>query len=117
MLCNLNPGGPFGGSATQYFVGSFNGKEFVNESPSKTKWMDWGKDHYATVTWSDAPDNRHIAIAWMSNWQYANDVPTSQYRSPNSFPRYLSLFTERTVAEAAKQYPFLFICSFYREFE
>lgn len=43
LLCNLNPGGPFGGSATQYFVGSFNGKEFVNESPSKTKWMDWGK--------------------------------------------------------------------------
>ena len=93
LLCNLNPGGPFGGSATQYFVGSFNGKEFVNEFPSKTKWMDWGKDHYATVTWSDAPDNRRIAIAWMSNWQYANDVPTSQYRSPNSVPRDLSLFT------------------------
>lgn len=93
LLCNLNPGGPFGGSATQYFVGTFNGKEFVNESPSKTKWMDWGKDHYATVTWSDAPDNRRIAIAWMSNWQYANDVPTSQYRSPNSVPRDLSLFT------------------------
>ena len=93
VLCNLNPGGPFGGSATQYFVGTFNGKEFVNESPSKTKWMDWGKDHYATVTWSDAPDNRRIAIAWMSNWQYANDVPTSQYRSPNSVPRDLGLFT------------------------
>ncbi len=93
LLCNLNPGGPFGGSATQYFVGTFNGKEFANESPSQTKWMDWGKDHYATVTWSDAPDNRRIAIAWMSNWQYANDVPTSQYRSPNSVPRDLSLFT------------------------
>ena len=93
LLCNLNPGGPFGGSATQYFVGTFNGKEFVNESPSQTKWMDWGKDHLATVTWSDAPDNRRIAIAWMSNWQYANDVPTSQYRSPNSVPRDLSLFT------------------------
>ena len=93
LLCNLNPGGPFGGSATQYFVGTFNGKEFVNESPSQTKWMDWGKDHYAAVTWSDAPDNRRIAIAWMSNWQYANDVPTFQYRSPNSVPRDLSLFT------------------------
>ena len=93
LLCNLNPGGPFGGSATQYFVGTFNGKEFVNESPSKTKWMDWGKDHYATVTWSNAPAGRAIALAWMSNWQYANDVPTSQYRSPNSVPRDLSLFT------------------------
>ena len=93
LVCNLNPGGPFGGSATQYFVGTFDGKKFVNESPAVTKWMDWGKDHYATVTWSDAPDNRRIAIAWMSNWQYANDVPTSQYRSPNSVPRDLSLFT------------------------
>lgn len=92
LLCSLGDG-PFGDSATQYFVGTFNGKEFVNESPSKTKWMDWGKDHYATVSWSDAPDGRRIALAWMSNWQYANDVPTSQYRSGNSVPRDLSLFT------------------------
>lgn len=92
LLCNLNPGGVFGGSATQYFVGTFDGKRFVNESPATTKWMDWGKDHYATVTWSNAPDGRRIALAWMSNWQYANEVPTMQYRSPNSVPRDLSLF-------------------------
>ena len=45
-----------------------------------------GKDHYAAVTWSNAPEGRHIALAWMSNWQYANDVPTMQYRSANSVP-------------------------------
>lgn len=55
--------------------------------------MDWGKDHYATVTWSNAPEGRHIALAWMSNWQYANNVPTTQYRSGNSVPRDLSLYT------------------------
>lgn len=93
LVCNLNPGGLFGGSATQYFVGTFDGKTFVNESPKTTKWMDWGKDHYATVTWSNAPEGRHIALAWMSNWQYANDVPTKQYRSANSVPRDLSLYT------------------------
>ena len=93
LVCNLNPGGPFGGSATQYFVGTFDGKRFVNESPAVTKWMDWGKDHYATVTWSNAPAGRAIALAWMSNWQYANDVPTRQYRSANSVPRDLSLYT------------------------
>lgn len=43
LVCNLNPGGPFGGSATQYFVGTFDGKKFVNESPAVTKWMDWEK--------------------------------------------------------------------------
>lgn len=93
LICNLNPGGPFGGSATQYFVGDFDGKTFVNDSPKKTKWMDWGKDHYATVTWSNAPEGRHIALAWMSNWQYANEVPTKQFRSANSVPRDLSLYT------------------------
>ncbi|MCC8187004.1 MAG: DUF4980 domain-containing protein [Bacteroides sp.] len=93
LICNINPGGPFGGSATQYFTGTFDGKTFVNESPALTKWMDWGKDHYATVTWSNAPDHRHIAIAWMSNWQYANEVPTRQFRSSNSIPRDLSLYT------------------------
>lgn len=94
LICNLNPGGIFGGSATQYFVGEFDGHRFVNESPSKTKWMDWGKDHYATVTWSNAPANRTIAIAWMSNWEYANDVPTMQYRSANSVPRDLYLYEQ-----------------------
>jgi len=94
LLCNINPGGPFGGSATQYFTGSFDGKTFTNESPGRTKWMDWGKDHYATVTWSNAPDNRTVALAWMSNWEYANDVPTKQFRSANSVPRDLQLYTK-----------------------
>lgn len=93
LLCNINPGGPFGGSATQYFVGTFDGKTFTNEAPNLTKWMDYGKDHYATVTWSDAPDNRKIALGWMSNWEYANNVPTLQYRSANTVPRDLELFT------------------------
>lgn len=94
LIVNINPGGPFGGSATQYFVGSFDGHKFVNESPKATKWMDYGKDHYATVTWSNAPQNRVIALAWMSNWQYANEVPTMQYRSSNSVPRDLQLFVK-----------------------
>ena len=92
LICNLNPGGPFGGSAAQYFVGSFDGKKFVNESPTQTKWLDWGKDNYATVTWSNAPAGRCIALGWMSNWQYANSVPTTQYRSANTLARDLTLY-------------------------
>lgn len=92
LICNINPGGPFGGSATQYFVGHFDGKVFVNESPTLTKWMDWGKDNYATVTWSNAPAGRCIALGWMSNWQYANNVPTTQYRSTNTIDRDLTLY-------------------------
>lgn len=93
LICNINPGGPSGGSATQYFVGDFDGYKFTCESkPEVTKWMDYGKDHYATVSFDNAPNGRRVAIAWMSNWQYANQVPTQQYRSGNSIPRDLGLF-------------------------
>ena len=93
LLCNINPGGPFGGSATQYFVGQFDGHKFTCESaPEVTKWMDYGKDHYATVTFDNAPDGRRVAMAWMSNWQYANQTPTKQFRSANSVPRDLDLY-------------------------
>lgn len=97
LLCNLNPGGPFGGSATQYFVGDFDGTTFTPDRDADgkvpTKWMDFGKDHYATVSFSDAPDGRRTVLGWMSNWQYAAEVPTTQFRSANTLPRDLSLFT------------------------
>ena len=93
LICNINPGGPFGGSATQYFVGQFDGHKFTCESmPKVTKWLDYGKDHYATVSFYNAPENRHVVLAWMSNWQYANQIPTKQFRSANSIPRDLGLF-------------------------
>ena len=95
LICNINPGGPFGGSATQYFIGDFDGKRFTCESmPKVTKWLDYGKDHYATVSFYNAPDNRRVVLAWMSNWQYANNVPTKQFRSANSIPRDLGLFQD-----------------------
>ncbi len=96
LICNINPGGPFGGSATQYFIGEFDGKTFTPDRDADgnvpTKWMDYGKDHYATVSWSNAPDNRRTVIGWMSNWQYAAEVPTMQYRSANTLPREIGLF-------------------------
>ena len=96
LICNINPGGPFGGSATQYFVGDFDGKNFKADTDANgvvpTKWMDYGKDHYATVSFSDAPNDRRTVIGWMSNWQYAAEVPTMQYRSANTLPREVGLF-------------------------
>lgn len=96
LVCNINPGGPFGGSATQYFVGDFDGRTFRADTDASgnipTKWMDYGKDHYATVSWSDAPDDRRTLIGWMSNWQYAAEVPTMQFRSANTLPREAGLF-------------------------
>ncbi len=95
LVCNINPGGPFGGNATQYFIGQFDGHKFTCESkPEVTKWMDYGKDHYATVSFSNAPEDRTVVLAWMSNWQYANQVPTKQLRSANSIPRDLDLFVD-----------------------
>lgn len=92
LICNINPGGPNGGSATQYFIGDFDGKKFTVDNvdryiDGKALWQDYGKDHYAAVSFSNAPDGRHTMIAWMSNWEYANVVPTMQYRSANTIAR------------------------------
>lgn len=96
LVCNLNPGGPFGGSGIQYFIGDWDGKTFKADSDEAgnvpTKWLDYGKDNYALVSWSDAPQGRRVAVGWMSNWQYAADVPTIQFRSANTLPREIGLF-------------------------
>jgi len=94
LLVSINPGGPHGGSATQYFVGDFDGNTFYNENPgTEALWIDHGKDNYAGVTWSDIPeeDGRRIFLGWMSNWQYANQVPTRRWRSAMTLPRELLL--------------------------
>ena len=92
MIVNINPGCMFGGSATEYFVGDFDGKTFkCDDKPEVAKFLDYGKDHYATVTFFGTKD-RVVAVPWMSNWQYANITPIKQYRGANALPRELSLF-------------------------
>lgn len=89
LIVNLNPGGPNGGSATQYFVGDFDGNQFMPYDTA-TKWLDYGPDEYAGITWSNT-SNRKIFYGWMSNWQYANVVPTKNWRSAMTIPRELAL--------------------------
>jgi fructan beta-fructosidase len=95
LLVNINPGGPNGGSATQYFVGDFDGHQF-KALVKNNQWVDYGKDEYAGVTWSNVPnqDGRTLFIGWMSNWQYATHVPTQTWRSAMTFPRELKLLKE-----------------------
>jgi fructan beta-fructosidase len=104
LTVNLNPGGPNNGSAGQYFVGDFDGTTFASattvteglQDPARLgeyQWLDWGRDYYAAVSFSDAPDNRRLMIAWMNNWEYANHIPTSPWRSPMTLARELSLRT------------------------
>ncbi len=92
MFVSINPGGPNGGSATQYFTGNFTGHEFVPDD-TIVRWVDWGRDDYAGVTWSGIPeaDGRRLFIGWMSNWNYATSVPTTRWRSANTVPRELFL--------------------------
>ena len=91
MTMNINPGCIFGGSATEYFVGDFDGKQFTCPDANEVKWLDYGKDHYATVTFSNTAD-RVLAITWMSNWEYANITPFKQNRGANGLPRELNLY-------------------------
>ena len=91
LLVSINPGGPNTGSATQYFVGKFDGKTFTSDQKD-IKWLDYGPDNYAGVTWSNVGD-RKLFIGWMSNWQYGQQVPTSPWRSAMTIPRELLLHT------------------------
>ncbi|HEY4062106.1 MAG TPA: glycoside hydrolase family 32 protein [Puia sp.] len=91
LLVSTNPGGPNGGSGTQYFIGEFDGHSFHPSDPkSTTKWLDYGPDDYAGITW-DNPHGRRIFIGWMSNWLYANQVPTKTWRNAMTLPRALAL--------------------------
>ena len=91
LFVSLNPGCPNGGSATQYFIGDFDGKTFTPDVLPYPLWIDYGRDNYAGVTWNDVPDGRRIFIGWMSNWNYANEVPTRFFRNAMTIPRELSL--------------------------
>ncbi len=90
LLVSIDKGGPNEGSATQYFIGTFDGKEFKSLD-KKTRWLDWGMDHYAGVTWHNTPDNKLILIGWMNNWLYAKDIPTENWRGMMTLPRELDL--------------------------
>lgn len=98
-LVSINPGGPNGGSATQYFIGDFDGSRFTLDQEFKADltemgiWLDYGRDNYAGVTWSNIPeeDPRRLFMGWISNWNYANVVPTEKWRSAMTIARELTL--------------------------
>lgn len=100
LLVSINPGGPNGGSATQYFVGDFDGKNFLIDSGFNTQmekehsfWVDFGRDNYAGVTYNniETPKGERLFQGWMSNWQYASKVPTTKWRSAMTLIRKLAL--------------------------
>ena len=93
LIVNMNPGAVAGGSGTQYFTGNFDGTAFDPDESAEPRWADYGRDFYAAVSWSDVPesDGRRLWIGWMSNWEYADKIPTSPWRGAMSVPRVLTL--------------------------
>lgn len=91
LKVDLNPGGPWGGSGCQYWVGHFDGTSF--HADGDARWVDRGNDFYAAITWSDAP-GRPVWLGWMNNWQYAKALPTSPWRGAMTLPRELHLRPE-----------------------
>lgn len=95
MLVSVQNGAPAGGNGVQYFIGDFDGKTFTPfESHPKTRWVDYGPDFYAAVTYNHAPNGRRILIGWMNNWPYSHDIPAEIWRGQQSVPR--ELFLEQT---------------------
>ncbi|MFF1881935.1 glycoside hydrolase family 32 protein [Pseudarthrobacter sp. NPDC058196] len=123
LIVNVNPGAVAGGSGGQYFVGHFDGVRFVPDAGSlaapggvssldataaaaalrQCLWLDWGRDCYASVSFSNAPDGRRIIIGWMNNWDYANDLPTAPWRSSMTLARELRLTASHGAARLVQQ--------------
>lgn len=92
LFISVNPGGLTGGSGTHYFIGDWDGKEFKADDRT-TRWLDYGRDNYAGVTWGDAPNGRRVYLGWMNNWEYAKEISANPYRGSMTTPRDLSLIT------------------------
>ncbi|HEY3573170.1 MAG TPA: glycoside hydrolase family 32 protein [Arthrobacter sp.] len=111
LIVNINPGAVAGGSGGQYFIGHFDGERFLPDTGTlvaptgvsalpdpgmaaalqQCLWLDWGRDCYASVSFSNAPDDRRIIIGWMNNWDYANELPTAPWRSSMTLAREVRL--------------------------
>jgi fructan beta-fructosidase len=106
LKVDVGDGGPHGGSAGQYFIGQFDGERFTPDRLEPApNWLDHGKDFYAALSWSDVPasDGRRLWIAWMSNWQYAKDIPTFPWRNAMTIPRQLSLERVRDTVQLVQR--------------
>jgi fructan beta-fructosidase len=104
LIISINPGAPNGGSGTQYFVGDFDGTTFTTRQ-KEIKWLDYGTDNYAGVTFNGLPDTERTFIGWMSNWNYARDTPTEAWRSAMTLSRKLTLHKNKTNGFYLKNYP------------
>jgi fructan beta-fructosidase len=108
LSVDVESGAVAGGSGSQYFVGAFDGTTFTaDEDPldEVPHWADYGPDFYAAIPWSDVPesDGRALWLGWMSNWGYAEEIPTSPWRGAQTVPRSLSLRTVEGTLELAQR--------------
>lgn len=91
LLVSLNPGGLYG-SGTQYFIGDFDGLAFKPKySTTEPRWLDFGKDNYAGVTFNNEPNGRRIFIGWMANWEDVKEHPETSWTCQMTAPRELGL--------------------------
>jgi fructan beta-fructosidase len=91
LKVGLHRGTPQSGSGEQYFLGSFDGKKFVQSPQSGSSgWTNYGKDDYCAINFNNLPKGAPpVLLGWMSNWQYASKIPTTPWRGQMSIPRQL----------------------------
>ncbi len=83
----------------QYFVGDFDGKNFVPQKQDEIFYVDEGKDFYAAIPYFNLPKTQKnpIIIGWLNDWEYAQDIPTVGYRGGFSVSRKIALFLENGI--------------------
>ncbi len=105
LQVDINDGAIAGGSGAQYFVGTFDGSTFRKdpETEGEVHWVDYGPDFYASQSYSGMPDDRHVRLAWMSNWNYARNKPTDPWRGAMTVPRQVRLIQTAEGPKLAQQ--------------
>ena len=91
LIVSLNPGGLYG-SGTQYFIGDFDGTTFVPRYPTdEPRWLDFGSDNYAGVTFNNEPRGKRFFIGWLANWSNVKNHPSTSWTNQMTIPRELGL--------------------------
>ena len=80
----------------QYFIGEFNGKEFIADDPDQYPlYIDSGLDYYASRVFQDydSQDSPVYTLGWVCTWDYAQTQPSEWGKGIWSIPREYSLQT------------------------
>lgn len=82
--------------------------EKVETAAELANWADFGRDFYAAITFNNSRAGEYhdpLWLGWINNWDYANLIPTEEFRGAQSFPRLVTLIKDNQGQYLLRQQP------------